>query len=179
MAGQGHAGLGARYLAVLRDELSGRGVRCELIGGGIVPRLRVYEPGENSGAAEFDNNVVAVPLGGVWFYCWPWAEPIGPVTRPGQAAQAILTSLRPGDQASAEAGVLSLTARRMLERARRSALPAHAPRAAAGAAGPVPQARAGGPLRAGRAGSNGPRPLVSSMRPGSAGLNPDETWGLR
>ena len=93
MADQGHADLGARYLTMLRGELSGRGVRCELIDYGIVPRLRFYEPGDTGGAADFDNNIVAVPLGGGWFYCWPWAEPIGPVTRPRQAAQAILTDL--------------------------------------------------------------------------------------
>ena len=68
----------------LHGELSRRGLRCELIGHGVVPRLRVYPRGDTGGTEEFDNNIVAVPLGGGWFYCWPWAEPIGPVTAPGR-----------------------------------------------------------------------------------------------
>jgi hypothetical protein len=155
------------YLTALRGELTGRGMRCELADHGITPRLRVYPPGETGSGEEFDNNIVAVPFGGGWFYCWPWAEPIGPVTRPAQAAQAILADLGLGGDDSDEADVLPLTARRMLERARHSVFPAPTP-------GPVPrlptadrQARGGGPPLAGRDGSNGqPQPPPGIGQPG-------------
>ena len=81
-----------QHLIVLRDELAGRGVRCALEARGVWPRLRIYCPGEGA-SAEFDNNVVAAPLAGQWFYFWPWAEPVGPVPRLTQAAGNIIEDL--------------------------------------------------------------------------------------
>lgn len=59
-----------QHLIALRDELAGRGVRCALEDRDVWPRLRIYCPSEGA-SAEFDNNVVAAPLGGQWFYLWP------------------------------------------------------------------------------------------------------------
>jgi hypothetical protein len=81
-----------QHLIVLRDELAGRGVRCALEAQGVWPRLRIYCAGEGA-SAEFDNNVVAAPLAGQWFYFWPWAEPVGPVTRLTQVAGNIIEDL--------------------------------------------------------------------------------------
>jgi hypothetical protein len=93
----------AQYLLALRDELAGRGTRCELDGRGIWPRLRIYCPSETA-AAQFDNNVVAALVRGRWCYCWPWAELIGPVTRPSQAAETILSDLGIADSETAGPG---------------------------------------------------------------------------
>ena len=77
----------AEHLAALRDELARQGVRCALDDHGVWPRLRIYCPGEGA-SAEFDNNVVAAPIAGRWFFFWPWAEPIGSVTRVADGGQA-------------------------------------------------------------------------------------------
>jgi len=78
-----------QHLIALRDELAGRGVRCALDDRGLWPRLRIYCPDEGA-TAEFDNNVVAAPISGRWCFCWPWAVPIGSVSRVAQAAEDII-----------------------------------------------------------------------------------------
>jgi len=86
-----------QHLIALRDELAGRGVRCALDDRGLWPRLRIYCPDEGA-TAEFDNNVVAAPISGRWCFCWPWAVPIGSVSRVAQAAEDIITDLGIGDR---------------------------------------------------------------------------------
>ena len=110
-----------QHLAALRDELARRGVRCELDARGIWPRLRIYCPGETPGA-DFDNNVLTAPIGDWWWYCWPSATPIGPVTCLTQAAETIIDELGI-DDAEDEDGdrrtnVTSLAVGRMLRQAR-------------------------------------------------------------
>jgi hypothetical protein len=100
-----------QYLIALRQELAGRGVRCELEDRGPWPRLRIYCPDE-SPTAEFDNNVIAAPLHGQWWFCWPAAVPIGPIGSLAQAAADIIDELGLGD-APVQA-VASLPAWRML-----------------------------------------------------------------
>src|SRR5260370_27233186 len=86
-----------QHLIALRDELAGRGVRCALDDRGLWPRLRIYCPDECA-TAEFDNNVVAAPISGRWCFCWPWAVPIGSVSRVAQATEDIITDLGIGDR---------------------------------------------------------------------------------
>jgi hypothetical protein len=108
---------GRSHLIALRDELARRGVRCELDDRGIWPRLRIYCPGETTGA-EFDNNVVAAPISGQWCYWWPAAEPIGPVTHLNQAAETIIDELGIEDYEGGRTNVTSLVVSRMLRQAR-------------------------------------------------------------
>jgi hypothetical protein len=116
-------GLGAghpeRHLIALRDELARRGVRCELEDLGVWPRLRIHCPSEGA-SAEFDNNVVAAPIAGRWFFFWPGAEPIGSVTRLAQAAERIADDLGldgdPDDDGTGQP-VASLAVWRTLRRA--------------------------------------------------------------
>ena len=81
-----------QHLTALREELARRGVRCELATQGVYPRLRIYCPGEGASAG-FDHNVVAAPVAGRWFFFWPWAEPVGSVTRLAEAAARIIADL--------------------------------------------------------------------------------------
>lgn len=108
-----------RHLIALRDELTRRGVRCELEDRGVWPRLRIYCPREGV-CADFDNNVVAAPIAGRWFFFWPGAEPIGSVTRLGQAAERIADDLGlhgdPDDDGTGQP-VASLSVWRQLRRA--------------------------------------------------------------
>jgi hypothetical protein len=106
-----------QHLIALRDELARRGVRCELDDRGIWPRLRIYCPGETTGA-EFDNNVVAAPISDRWCYWWPAAEPIGPVTHLTQAAETIIDELGIEDYEGGRTNVTSLAVERMLREAR-------------------------------------------------------------
>ena len=111
-----------QHLIALRDELAGRGVRCELDDRGLWPRLRIYCPDEGA-TAEFDNNVVAAPISGRWCFCWPWAIPICSVTCLAQAAEDIITELGTGGGAEgggAGESVASLGVWRMLRQARLS-----------------------------------------------------------
>jgi hypothetical protein len=141
-------GLGAghpeRHLIALRDELARRGVRCELEDRGVWPRLRIHCPGEGA-SAEFDNNVVAAPIAGRWFFFWPGAEPIGSVTRLAQAAERIADDLGldgdPDDDGTGQP-VASLAVWRTLRRA------------GAGISGPVRP----GLVPGGRGWRSGPRP---------------------
>jgi hypothetical protein len=113
------AGHPERHLIALRGELARRGLRCELEDRGVWPRLRIYCPGEGA-SAEFDNNVVAAPIAGRWFFFWPGAEPIGSVTRLGQAAERIADHLGldgdPDDDGTGQP-VASLAVWRTLRRA--------------------------------------------------------------
>ena len=114
-----------QHLTALREELARRGVRCELATQGVYPRLRIYCPGEDASAG-FDHNVVAAPVAGRWFFFWPWAEPLGSVTRLAEAAARIIDDLElgsgPGDDSPGDGGpgqtVPSLAAQRMLRQAR-------------------------------------------------------------
>jgi hypothetical protein len=106
-----------QHLIALRDELARRGVRCELDDRGIWPRLRIYCPGETTGA-EFDNNVVAAPISDRWCYWWPSATPIGPVTHLTQAAEAIIDELGIEYYGGGRTNVASLAVSRMLRQAR-------------------------------------------------------------
>jgi hypothetical protein len=146
--GAGHPG---QHLIALRDELAGRGVRCELDDRGMPPRLRIYCPGEGA-SGESGNNVVAAPVAGRWFFFWPGAEPIGSVTRLTQAAGRIVDDLGldggPDGDGTGQP-VTSLAAWRMLRRAR------------AGISSPVrPGPAPGGPHR------QGPRPASGARRRG-------------
>jgi hypothetical protein len=120
-----------QHLTALREELARRGVRCELATQGVYPRLRIYCPGEGASAG-FDHNVVAAPVAGRWFFFWPWAEPLGSVTRLAEAAARIIADLDldldldlgsgPGDDGPGDGGpgqtVPSLAVQRMLRQAR-------------------------------------------------------------
>jgi hypothetical protein len=114
-----------QHLTALREELARRGVRCELASQGVYPRLRIYCPGEDASAG-FDHNVVAAPVVGRWFFFWPWAEPLGSVTRLAEAAARIIADLGlgscPGDDGHGDGGpgqtVPSLAVQRMLRQAR-------------------------------------------------------------
>lgn len=105
-------------LAALRGELARRGVDSDLEQAGLWSRLRVCHPAGDP-AAGFDLNVIVASLAGRRCYCWPRAIPIGPVTRPAQAAgyiTATLTQAAPGDTAGGE--IASLTVYRLLSEAR-------------------------------------------------------------
>ena len=105
------------HLIALRDELTRHGVRCALDDHGMWPRLRIYCPGEGA-TAESGNNVVAAPIAGRWFFFWPWAEPIGSVTRAADAARRIIDDLcLDGDDGTGQP-VTSLAVWRMLQHAR-------------------------------------------------------------
>jgi hypothetical protein len=104
-------------LAALRDELARQGVRCALDDHGPWPRLRIYCPGEGA-SAEFDNNVVAAPIAGRWFFFWPYAEPIGSVTRVAEAARRIIDDLCLDGDDGTGMSVTSLAVWRMLQHAR-------------------------------------------------------------
>jgi hypothetical protein len=106
----------AEHLIALRDELAGRGVRCALDDRGLWPRLRIYCPGEGA-SAEFDNNVVAAPIAGRWFFFWPWADPVGSVTRVAEAAGRIIDDMCLDDDGTGQP-VTSLAVWRMLQHAR-------------------------------------------------------------
>jgi len=142
------------HLIALRDELVGRGVRCELDDRGLWPRLRIYCPAE-SATSEFDNNVVAAPISGRWYFCWPWAIPIGPVSRVAQAAGDIITDLGIGgdtEDGGVGQAVASLVVGRMLRQARLSISSPRAPGPASG--GPCAACR---PVSGGRGTPSGPR----------------------
>lgn len=81
-----------RHLATLCRELERRGVRCELDTRGIWPRLRIRTP-DQTAAAAFDNNIIAVRIRGWWWYCWPWVEMISPVSSVTRAADIIVSDL--------------------------------------------------------------------------------------
>jgi hypothetical protein len=104
------------HLASLRDELARHGVRCALDDRGVWPRLRIYCPGEGA-TAEFDNNVVAAPIVGRWFFFWPGAEPIGPVTGVADAAGRIIDDLCLDGDDGTGMSFTSLAVRRMLQHA--------------------------------------------------------------
>ena len=105
------------HLIALRDELTRHGVRCALDDHGMWPRLRIHCPGEGT-TAESGNNVVAAPIAGRWFFFWPWAEPIGSVTRATDAARRIIDDLcLDGDDGTGQP-VTSLAVWRMLQHAR-------------------------------------------------------------
>ena len=88
-------GPAADYLSKLGAELSARGMGCELVTTGWVPRLRLEIPwrwvsGRFTDSA-FGDHVVAAAFGdGQWRFWWPWIEPIAPVDDVGGAADHIL-----------------------------------------------------------------------------------------
>jgi hypothetical protein len=119
-----------QHLIALRNELAGRGVRCELEARGVWPRLRIYCPGEGAGA-EFDNNVVAAPVAGRWFFFWPGAEPIGSALRLAHVAGRIVDDMGldggPDGHGPGQS-FTSLAVWRMLRRARAGiSIPARSP----------------------------------------------------
>jgi hypothetical protein len=105
-----------QHLIALRDELARQGVRCALDDRGVWLRLRIYCPGEGV-SAEFDNNVVAAPIAGRWFFFWPGAEPIGSVTRVADAARRLIDDMCLDDDGTGQP-VTSLAMWRMLQHAR-------------------------------------------------------------
>lgn len=131
-----------QHLTALGEELAVRGVRCELASQGVYPRLRIYCPGEGA-SADFDHNVVAAPVVGRWFFFWPWAEPLGSVTRFAEAAARIIDDLDldsgPGDDGPDDGGprqtVPSLAVWRMLRQAREGIFSTPAPGPPSGAPG--------------------------------------------
>jgi hypothetical protein len=83
------------YLGKLGLELLTRGVECELITTGIVPRLRLGKPCEclQSVGADlaFEDNIIAAQLrDGKWQFWWPWIQPIGLADDPAGAADHII-----------------------------------------------------------------------------------------
>jgi hypothetical protein len=83
------------HLSKLGVELSARGMKCELVTTGWVPRLRLEIPwGWASGRfadSAFEDHVVAADFGdGRWRFWWPWIEPIAPVDDLEGAANHIL-----------------------------------------------------------------------------------------
>lgn len=85
----------AVYLAKLRVELAARGLRCELITTGCVPRLRLYipwrwAPGWIADSAFEDHGVAAESPDRQWCFWWPWIQPIAPVDDVMSAADHIL-----------------------------------------------------------------------------------------
>ena len=148
------------HLAALRDELTRQGVRCALNDRGAWPRLRIYCPGEG-GSAEFDNNVVAAPIAGRWFFFWPGAEPIGSVTRVAAAARRIIDDLCLDGDDGTGMPVASLAVQRMLQHARSGISSVHLPGVPPGGAAAHPQAA---PYPA--------RPALSLPRTGLPGTAP-------
>lgn len=85
---------GEDNLFALQLELSAQGVKADLDTCTAWPRLRVYGEAEiNPRLAEFDNSVVAVSYDGEWWFSWPWAEKISPVTDVKAAAELIIRTV--------------------------------------------------------------------------------------
>jgi len=87
------------YLSKLAVELSARGMACELVTTGWVPRLRletpVYWVGDRRIDAAFEDHVIAAAFGdGQWRFWWPWIEPIAPVDDLDGAAKHIFGNTR-------------------------------------------------------------------------------------
>jgi hypothetical protein len=85
----------AACLAKLEVELTARGMRCELVTTGYMPRLRLYVPLAYTGgwAADcaFEDHILATnEVAGRWQFWWPWIEPIGPVDDVAGSADRIL-----------------------------------------------------------------------------------------
>jgi len=85
------------YLSKLAVELSVRGMVCELVTTGWVPRLRletpVYWAGGRHIDSAFEDHVIAAAFGdGQWRFWWPWIEPIAPVDDLDRAATHILSN---------------------------------------------------------------------------------------
>ena len=74
-------GMGEDHLRALQQALAAQGIQADLRMGAW-PRLRVYGTacGTSSADDDFDNSVVAISRQGGWWFAWPWAEPISPVT---------------------------------------------------------------------------------------------------
>jgi hypothetical protein len=81
---------GARYLGVLGEELRARGVKCELLTTGSIPRLWVDIPWLSGCDPGFHDNVLAgFEPDGHWRYWWPSIEPIARVEDLAEAVDHI------------------------------------------------------------------------------------------
>jgi hypothetical protein len=100
------------YLTKLAVELSARGVKCELVTTGWVPRLRLETPGHWVSGRHidpaFEDHVMAAGFGdGQWRFWWPWIEPIAPVDDLGGAVKHILCNTLELFTEDADAGTLA------------------------------------------------------------------------
>ena len=86
--------LSTACLSDLQSALAKRGMRSDLDTRSVWPRLRVHGDYEDCPAvSDFENSVVAIPLGDGWWFTWPWAEKICEVTDITSAADRITLEL--------------------------------------------------------------------------------------
>lgn len=84
-----------QQLRQLRDALEIKGVRSEVDGDSLWPRLRVYPSTyDHRPSAEFDNSIIVMSV--IW-YAFPWVEVIGRVEDPEESAARLVEIL--GEQA--------------------------------------------------------------------------------
>ena len=87
--------LAAQYLGLLGMELHARGMWCELVTTGCVPRLKLSVPwrwavGVFDDKAFEDHILATDAVDGRWSFWWPWIQPIAPVGDLAGAADHII-----------------------------------------------------------------------------------------